>query len=47
VKPRMGGSSIKGGAQSRSGAAPTQPGSEPLRTGRTVTGAPATPTVAE
>jgi biopolymer transport protein ExbB len=47
VKPRMGGSSVKGGAQSRSGAAPTQPGSEPLRTGRTVTGAPATPTVAE
>ena len=37
VKPRMGsatGPAVRGSAQTRSGAAPTQPGSEPLRTGR-------------
>ena len=47
VKPRMGGSTgpaVKSSAQTKSGTAPTQPGSEPLRTGRTATGAQATPT---
>src|SRR3954462_15898418 len=50
VKPSMAGGSGSGGkgsAQPRTGAAPTQPGSEPLRTGRTQTGAPATPTTAQ
>jgi biopolymer transport protein ExbB len=50
VKPRLGGTtgpSVKGSAQTKSGAAPTQPGSEPLRTGRTATGAQATPTTAK
>jgi biopolymer transport protein ExbB len=41
VKPSSG-PAIKGSAQTRSGAAPAQPGSEPLRTGRTTT-----PTTAE
>jgi biopolymer transport protein ExbB len=49
VKPQgVGGPTGSGGvrssAQTRSGAAPTQPGSEPLRTGRTATGTEATPT---
>jgi biopolymer transport protein ExbB len=50
VKPQtVGGSGpgVRSSAQTRSGAAPTQPGSEPLRTGRTATGAQATPTGAE
>jgi hypothetical protein len=50
VKPRLGGPTgpaVKGSAQTKSGAAPTQPGSEPLRTGRTATGAQATPTTAK
>jgi biopolymer transport protein ExbB len=50
VKPQTGGGSgpgVRSTAQTRSGAAPTQPGSEPLRTGRTTTGAQATPTTAE
>jgi biopolymer transport protein ExbB len=51
VKPRFGGGSsgpaVRGTAATKSGAAPTQPGSEPLRTGRTATGAQATPTSAE
>jgi len=50
VKPRFGGGtgpSVKGSAQTKSVGAPTQPGSEPLRTGRTQSGAPATPTTAE
>src|SRR3954449_5991601 len=41
VKPALGGgggSGVRPSAQTRSGAAPTQPGSEPLRTGRTPTG---------
>jgi len=44
VKPQMPGSGPAGRstAQTRSAAAPTQPGSEPLRTGRTPTGAQAT-----
>ena len=46
VKPQMG-TAVKGSAQTKSGGAPTQPGSEPLRTGRTATGAQATPTTAE
>ncbi len=41
VKPRMGPSPS---SQTKSPGAPTQPGSEPLRTGRTQTGAQATPT---
>jgi hypothetical protein len=36
-----------GTAQTKSAGAPTQPGSEPLRTGRTQTGAQATPTNAK
>jgi biopolymer transport protein ExbB len=47
VKPRFRGatdSSVKGTAATRSAGSPTQPGSEPLRTGRTATGAEATPT---
>ena len=50
VKPQfIGGSGpgVRPSAQTRSGAAPTQPGSEPLRTGRTATGAQATPTGAK
>ncbi len=49
VKPRTGGTgpAVKASAQTRSGGAPTQPGSEPLRTGQTQTGAQATPTTAE
>ncbi len=43
VKPRMAGPT-KGTAQTKSAAAPTQPGSEPLRTGDTRTSAQATPT---
>jgi biopolymer transport protein ExbB len=46
VKPSSG-PVVKGSAQTRSSGAPTQPGSEPLRTGRTATGAQATPTTAE
>src|SRR4051812_33528312 len=44
VKPQTSGSGPAGRstAQTRSAAAPTQPGSEPLRTGRTQTGAQAT-----
>ena len=44
VKPVMAGVSAKGGAQTKSAAAPTQRGSEPLRSGMTSTGAQATPT---
>jgi len=47
VKPRMAGvtgPAVKGGAQTKTGAAPTQPRSEPLRTGETKTAAQATPT---
>jgi len=47
VKPQMGGAPARSTAQTRSAAAPTQPGSEPLRTGRPATGAQATPTTAE
>jgi biopolymer transport protein ExbB len=50
VKPRLGGTTgpaVRGSAQTRSAGAPTQPGSEPLRTGRTATGAEATPTTAK
>jgi biopolymer transport protein ExbB len=42
VKPQMAGPATRTTAQTRTGTAPTQPGSEPLRTGRT-----ATPTNAE
>jgi biopolymer transport protein ExbB len=38
------GQGVRGTAQTKSGAAPTQPRSEPLRTGETRTGAQATPT---
>ncbi len=45
VKPQMAtGPTVSPTAQTRSGAAPTQPGSEPLRAGMTGTGAQATPT---
>jgi len=44
VKPRMAGVSDAGTARTKSAGAPTQPGSEPLRTGMTSTGAQATPT---
>ncbi|WP_310467770.1 MotA/TolQ/ExbB proton channel family protein [Sphingomonas sp.] len=49
VKPRLGGvgSPVKGGAETRSPAAPTPRGSEPLRPGQTPTGAQATPTTAD
>ena len=50
VKPNLGGTAglgSKGTAQTRTSAAPTQPGSEPLRTGQTQTGAQATPTTAK
>ncbi len=49
VKPRMGGTGpgVSSSAQTKTGAAPTQRGSEPLRTGQTSTGAQATPTTAE
>ena len=50
VKPRIAGStgpSIKGSSATRAAGAPTQPGSEPLRTGRTATGTEATPTTAK
>src|SRR5690349_9277087 len=50
VKPTSGGSAgpgVRGTAQTKSMGAPTQPGSEPLRTGRTATGAQATPTTAK
>ena len=43
VKPQMG-APVRSTAQTRSAGAPAQPGSEPLRTGRTATGAEATPT---
>ena len=43
VKPAMA-SGPRTTAQTKTGAAPTQRGSEPLRTGMTSTGAPATPT---
>jgi biopolymer transport protein ExbB len=47
VKPRIGGSGpgVKS-SQTKTGGAPTPPGSEPLRTGST-TSAQATPTIAE
>ena len=38
------GPGVKSGAQTKTGAAPTQPRSEPLRTGETKTAAQATPT---
>jgi len=41
VKPQMAGPATRTTAQARTGAAPTQPGNEPLRTGRTTTGASA------
>ena len=49
VKPQHAGGSatgagVRGTAQTKSGAAPTQPRSEPLRTGETKTAAQATPT---
>jgi biopolymer transport protein ExbB len=50
VKPRLGGGTgpaVKSSAQTKSGGAPTQPGSEPLRSGDTRTGAQATPTTAK
>jgi biopolymer transport protein ExbB len=49
VKPQMGGTAGAGRttAQTRSPGAPTQPGSEPLRTGQTQAGAQATPTTAK
>ena len=50
VKPRLAGATgpgVSSSAQTRTGAAPTQPGSEPLRTGHTQTGAQATPTTAK
>ena len=43
VKPIMAGPAVKGNAQTKSSAAPTQRGSEPLRTGMTSTGAQASP----
>ena len=43
VKPIMTGSAVKGSAQTKSAAAPTQRGSEPLRPGLTSTGAQASP----
>jgi len=46
VKPRMG-PAVSPSAQTRSAGAPTQPGSEPLRTGQTQSGAQATPTTAK
>src|SRR4051812_30374475 len=46
VKPSSG-PAVKGSPQTRSSTAPTQPGSEPLRTGRTPTDAQATRTTAE
>jgi biopolymer transport protein ExbB len=45
VRPRF--ATAKGSAQTKSSAAPTQRGSEPLRTGATATGAQATPTTAK
>ena len=46
VKPNLGGSAgVRGSAQARTGAAPAQPGSEPLR--RPTTGAQVTPTTAK
>jgi biopolymer transport protein ExbB len=50
VKPRLGGSTgpaVSRTAQTKAAGAPTQPGSEPLRTGRTSTGAQANPTISE
>ena len=50
VKPHLGGGTgpaVRSSAQTKTGAAPTQPGSEPLRTGQTSTGAQATPTTAK
>jgi biopolymer transport protein ExbB len=48
VKPRLGGGAtgpaVKGSAQTKTSAAPTQRGTEPLRTGETRTAAQATPT---
>jgi biopolymer transport protein ExbB len=47
VKPQLAGATgpgVKSTAQTKSGAAPTQPRSEPLRTGETKTGAQASPT---
>jgi biopolymer transport protein ExbB len=50
VKPRFGGTSgpaVRSSASTKSAGAPTQPGSGPLRTGVTATGAEATPTNAK
>jgi biopolymer transport protein ExbB len=49
VKPRMAGPAapVAKGAQTRSAAAPTPAGSEPLRTGSTATGAQATPSTTD
>jgi biopolymer transport protein ExbB len=50
VKPRLGGTAgpaVRTTAQTKAAGAPTQPGSEPLRTGRTETGTEATPTTAK
>jgi biopolymer transport protein ExbB len=49
VKPRLGGTgaAVKTGSSTRPAGAPTQPGSEPLRTGDTRTAAQATPTTAK
>ncbi len=49
VKPRLGGvgPAVKGSAATKTSGAPTQPGSEPLRTGRTASGTEATPTNAK
>ena len=44
VKPRMAAGAAKATGATKSAAAPTQPGSEPLRTGDTRTSAQATPT---
>ena len=44
VKPILGGPAVKASAQTKSAAAPTQRGSEPLRAGLTSTGAQANPT---
>src|SRR4029079_6381771 len=47
VKPQMGGAPARSTAQTRSAAAPTQPGSEPLRTGRDATRGAATTSYAQ
>jgi biopolymer transport protein ExbB len=50
VKPRVPGvtgPAVSNTARTKTAAAPTQPGTEPLRAGQTSTGAQATPTSAE